>query len=118
MDSGTQQAIAASVAASVAALISAIVSAYFGYQSAQLSKIDKKHELLLDEHVKELKRCYRQIAAYHNLELRACQQIEAATGVSQATVQKKLRTDVKNAGLERPSITGTEAEKRLAELEA
>jgi hypothetical protein len=118
MDTGTQQAIAASIVAAAAALVSALVSAYFGYRTTQLSKIDKEHEQMLERQLKELRRCYRQLAAYHELESRACQRIEHASGSNQNTAQKSLRTEVEQAGLERPSITRTEAEKRLAELEA
>lgn len=114
----TQQAIAASIAASVAALISAAVSAFFGYRAAQLSKADKEHERLLEKQAKELRRCYRQVAAFHELESRACKRIAAATGENATTVQKSLRAEVEQSGLERPAITRTEAEKRLAEIEA
>ena len=118
MDSGTQQAIAASIVASVAALISTLISAYFGYRAVQLSKVDKEHEQLLAKQAKELGRCYRQLAAFHELESRACQGITATTGENQSTTQKSLRSEVEQAGLERPAITRTEAEKRLAELES
>jgi hypothetical protein len=118
MDTGTQQAIAASVAASAAALISALISAYFGYRTAQLSKVDKVHERTLDQQLKELRRCYRQLAAYHELESRACQRIASLSDSNQSTTQKSLRTEVEQAGLERPAITRTEAQTRLAELEA
>ena len=116
MDSGTQQAIAASIAASIAALISTCVTAYFGYRASKLSKVDLENRRQLEKQTQELLRCYRQLASYHKLESLACEQIAKQSGINAATTQKALRALVVDAGLERPKITQNDASTRIAEL--
>ena len=116
MDSGTQIAIAASVFAAIASLISAVVAAYFGYQSSKRSRIERELERLVNKRTADLRRCYRQIASYYELEAQACKQIEAATGRNASTGQRELRDAVVGEGLDRPAMTRTEAERRLDEL--
>ena len=72
---------------------------------------------MVNNRTAELRRTYRQIASYYQVEDVACKQIEAATERNASTVQKELRDAVVGEGLERPSITRTAAERRLAELE-
>jgi membrane protein YqaA with SNARE-associated domain len=100
MDTSTTQAIAASIAAALAALVSSMVSVYFGYKATRnTSELDKRTREL--EHLKaELRRTYRQLAGYHELESVAAQMIAQTTGKAPKTVQIDLRTQAETNGVE------------------
>lgn len=101
---------------SVGTLVAAIASAYFAYLSSKRSKSEREFERSAKNRTAELRRTYRQIASYYELEAQACKQIEAATGRNASTVQRELRDAVVGEGLDRPAMTRTEAERRLDEL--
>jgi hypothetical protein len=111
MDASTTQAIAASTVAAIASLVAAIVTAYFGYRATRTSKeiADLKGEL---------KRAYRQVAAYHELEDIACEEIAMQRNSSAKTIKTELRDRAVQRNVERPDLTRKQCEKRLSELTA
>lgn len=101
----------------IGALITGVVSAYFSFRGFQLNKQEELTQRLLLERTDDLRRCYRQIASYHELESLACGRIAKLTDRSERTIQIELRdTVVSKSNCERPFITRNEAETQLSRL--
>ena len=105
------------VVAGVCSSLASLMTAYFAYRLSRSKQ--RNHDLAheRDVYLMEVKRCYRQIAAYYELERIACERLAQSTETNPTVVQIKLRDAVTGMGIERPAMTRNQAQRRLAELE-
>ena len=118
MDNQAQITIWSSLISAASAIIAAASAGYWGYRSIKTTSDEAK---LKDETARlkrELITCYRQIAAYHQLEQEFSTYLSGESSVATKTVKTEFRNRVMASLGERPEITRRTSESRIKELEA
>lgn len=105
-----------SIVAAVAAICAALISAYFQRKTARETADLAKKKAKIEELERELYRAYGQVAAYHEAETIAADELAAHTGKAAKTVKSEIRDEVQDRGLDRPEWTRNECERRRNEL--
>lgn len=103
------------VLSNLIAAAATIISGYLVFRAYRSSEALAASKETVAEMREELKHCYKQIAAYHQLEDILVEPL--LDGKDMKIVKGIYRKQVVDKGLDRPFMTRTEATKRLAELE-
>lgn len=106
-----------SLVAAIAAIGAACTTAIFGHRTARVTADTAKKAADLEKHRASLRRAYRQVAAYYELENFAAEELSSKPGRTSKTVKRDLRDRVQQMGLNRPEMTRNECDSRVKELE-
>ena len=112
MDSSTILGIWSALASTAATVIGIVLAFIVARSDSHIREITKEN----DKNKRELISCYRQIGSYYELEAVACQRIASRTDENETTIKIALRDTVVDMNLERPKITRTYADSRIAQL--
>lgn len=103
--------------AAIATIAAACVTGILGYKTTRFKKDFEKKATEIERLKGELRRLYRQVAAYHELETICADKLASLTSCSARTMKTELRDSVETTGAERPELTRGQCEKRIRELE-
>jgi len=110
--------VVSSVIAALAAVSAALISAHFQRKTAREHAEATQKTAELEKLKTELRRAYRQVMAYYELETIAADELAALTGKAAKTFKSEMRDEVRSRSLDRPEWTRTECERRMNEFAA
>lgn len=117
MDTSSSISLGVALIAPVATVMGAGITAYFGYKSVKSTADIAKDKEQLSGLKRELIFCYRQISAYYQLEQELIRSVTTGNGKTEQSSKIEHRDKVEKKGYERPSVTHSQADKRIRELE-
>jgi len=106
-----------SVIAAIATIAASCVTGLLGYKASRFKKDFEEKATEIERLKGELRRLYRQVASYHDLEARCADKLASLSSGSARTMKTELRDSVEATGAERPELTRGQCEKRLRELD-